>query len=149
MKNFTKDKDMIASRDLTEEVYSNNIDGSDWVKFSQENVCDRLTMLLQLQSSFQSHLSRKYKYEIKADQEYINEQTLSLISEALEALRKTNWKRWRKTDCSDLEEFRNEIIDIWHFLINLTLVSGMNTDELFYRFIIKNNENWERQRNGY
>lgn len=71
------------------------------------------------------------------------------------------WKAWksnnlekRATLISDLSpedqlEIKFEYIDIIHFVINLQLALGMDSQELFELYYLKNKENFDRQNTGY
>ena len=82
-------------------------------------------------------------------QDFINTQSLALIDEVMEALRETPWKPWKKNQYMKQEEFKEELVDAWHFLINLTLASGMTHEELYARYCGKNKINHNRQDTGY
>lgn len=108
----------------------------------------------------QSVLQRKMKnFPLKGNkqkQEFININVLACLDELSEILRETAWKNpkyikygWKKTQKLNPELFKEEIIDLWHFIINLSLVSGMDSDELYRRFINKNKTNHKRQKDGY
>lgn len=75
--------------------------------------------------------------------------TLSCIDELMEALRETPWKPWKKDKTYHQDKFKEELIDAWHFLINLSLASGMTSDDVYNKFMEKNKENIRRQNNGY
>lgn len=74
---------------------------------------------------------------------------IGIVTEACEALEETNWKPWKQPQDKDENKFKEEIVDIWHFLINLTLASGMDADELMVRFKSKNKVNVARQEKKY
>lgn len=71
------------------------------------------------------------------------------------------WKAWksnnlekRATLISDLSpkdqlEIKFEYVDIIHFVINLQLALGMDSQELFELYYLKNKENFDRQNRGY
>lgn len=80
---------------------------------------------------------------------FVKDQILALEDELHEALRELPWKPWKKHQETNLEAFREELVDAWHFLINLTLASGMSPQELYERFTKKNHVNHERQDGGY
>jgi len=82
-------------------------------------------------------------------QEYINLMAMGIITETCEALEQTKWKPWKTSAQINKKELQNEIIDIWHFLINLTLASGLNPETLFNKFMDKHKINIKRQENGY
>lgn len=117
---------------------------------------DKLTYLFELQDNLQKKLGNfplKQQIDVTimhdTTNEYIRTQTLALIDELMEALRETPWKPWKKNQEYNEEQFQNELIDAWHFLINLTLASGMNSTTLFQKFISKNTKNHQRQDEGY
>ena len=100
--------------------------------------------LFDLQTTFQLLAG----YSIKTIN-FIRLSFIGIITEACEALEETNWKPWKKPQDKDEEKFKEEIVDIWHFLINLTLASGMNAEELMRRFKSKNSINTRRHKEKY
>jgi len=113
----------------------------------QEEI-DKLDKLFLMQNGLQRRLGN-FPLTDENKQKFINIQSMALIDEVMEALHETPWKPWKKNQEFNCENFKEELIDAWHFLINLTLASGMNSEELFERFINKNKENHKRQDNGY
>ncbi len=75
--------------------------------------------------------------------------TMAAIDELMEAIRETPWKPWKKQQTLNAENFKAEIIDLWHFVINLSLAAGFDAQSLHTNFIIKNKENHKRQDNDY
>ena len=109
---------------------------------------------VELQHRFENF--KKIKYDNALKQQYINQMILALHEEAVEIMRETAYKNpeympfgWKKGQQFDNDKFKEEIIDIIHFVLNLAIVSGMDADEIFNRYIGKNKENHERQNNGY
>jgi hypothetical protein len=81
--------------------------------------------------------------------EHIRLNTLSMVDEAMEQLRETPWKPWKKQQQLNLDEWREELVDVFIFLINLANTAGMPIWTLIseaYRKVKKNND---RQDNGY
>lgn len=108
----------------------------------------------------QQKLQEKFKNfpfnTTKNKQEFINLNVLASFDELGEILRETAWKNpkyikggWKKNQTLNNELFKEEIIDLWHFVINLSLASGMNSSELYKRFCTKNKINHTRQKQGY
>ena len=96
----------------------------------------------------QEQLQAKLKNNVRS-QEFISSMTLACIDELMEALRETPWKPWKKQQAFNEEKFKEELIDAWHFIINLSLASGMTSNELYQRFMEKNKTNFKRQNEGY
>lgn len=96
----------------------------------------------------QEILQRRLNNDITT-QEYKNIMILALMDELTEALRETPWKPWKKNQEYNEEKFQNELIDAWHFLINLSLSSGMDATMVYMKFLEKNKENHNRQDRMY
>lgn len=79
----------------------------------------------------------------------IKENVLACTDELHEALGETGWKAWAKTRHINEGPLKDEIIDAFHFLLNLALHAGMDSTEFFERFIAKNVKNTLRQDVGY
>lgn len=107
---------------------------------------DKLEGLFILQQKLQERLGAGITVD---KQQYISIMSLALIDEVMEALRETPFKPWKKTMLFDGEKFKEELVDAWHFIINLSIASGMDADELFKRFEAKNEANHQRIDDGY
>jgi dimeric dUTPase (all-alpha-NTP-PPase superfamily) len=59
------------------------------------------------------------------------------------------WKWWAKYQKFDEQNARVEVVDLFHFLISLAQVLGMNADDVFQAYVRKNEVNFRRQDNGY
>lgn len=80
---------------------------------------------------------------------YYTVMTTALVDEAMEALRRTPWKPWKKQQELDLAGLREELADALHFYVNLCLWAGMSAADLFEEYCGKNRVNHERQDGGY
>lgn len=107
---------------------------------------DRLDRLFHKQEILQERLKNT---KLVGNQEFINTMTLAAIDELMEALRETPWKPWKKQQKFNQNKFKGEIIDLWHFIINLSLAAGFNSKTLFEAFEDKNIINHQRQDKGY
>jgi dimeric dUTPase (all-alpha-NTP-PPase superfamily) len=110
------------------------------------NNMDKLDYIFKMQEDLQKRLGYNYK---EFNNNYFNLMFIGAITELCEMLEKTKWKPWKKSANNDITEIQKEIIDAWHFLINLSIHAGMSSDYLFNMYINKNNINHERQKNGY
>ncbi|MDP1183596.1 dCTP pyrophosphatase, partial [Klebsiella pneumoniae] len=71
------------------------------------------------------------------------------------------WKPWKadhvakqETYIKDMSgkdqlEIKFEMIDILHFILNMFIALGMDAEEVFKLYFLKNAENFARQDNGY
>ncbi len=93
----------------------------------------------------------KKLYEIKEpfDGYRIFMLSTALMHEAIELQRETNWKWWKKAVKMSPEKIQEEIIDIWHFLIQVSIEAGLDSKKLLEKYVEKNEENLKRQVKGY
>ena len=104
---------------------------------------DKLEELFEAQKAMQDMLNIKY------DQEYREKMILASIDELMEMLRETPWKPWKKHQKYNKKNYKKELIDLWHFVINLSLDAGFTPKSLLSNFKIKNSINKLRQKDGY
>src|SRR2546426_9633456 len=84
----------------------------------------------------------------------VKEQRISLLAtamvhEAIELQRLTNWKWWKKPTKFDQTQAREEVIDLWHFLVQTSIELGMTPKQILNEYLKKNQINKERQEKGY
>jgi dimeric dUTPase (all-alpha-NTP-PPase superfamily) len=73
----------------------------------------------------------------------------AIIHEAVELQRTTNWKWWKKPVSFNKDEAKEELIDIWHFVVQASLELGLTPEDILDEYKRKNEINRERQRSGY
>ena len=59
------------------------------------------------------------------------------------------WKWWANYQAFDKQNAKVEIVDLFHFLISLAQVMGMNAEEIHEAYLKKNQVNHDRQEKGY
>jgi len=128
----------------------NNCD--DVLKDNQE---DKLKAIFDKQMSLQTRLGYTQS-ELLQNQEFININILAMLDELSEALRETQWKNpkvikygWKKTQEFNAPKFKDELIDMLHFFVNLCISAGLTHEMLYIRYMSKNRENFKRQDRGY
>lgn len=115
---------------------------------------DRLEEMLKLQEQLQIKYSGSSPrfFDDEDSVAFIRTMVLATEDELHEALRETPWKPWSKrTEWTNDEQdrFMDELVDAWHFFMNLMLAVDMNAEELFKRYLRKNGINHDREDNGY
>lgn len=117
---------------------------------------DKLNFIFKKQEELQIRVGNLPFKDEKHRQEFINLMFLSCLDELSESLRETAWKNphfiscgWKKGQTTNDELFKEELVDLLHFFINLCIASGMDSNELFERYLNKNKINHERQNKGY
>ncbi|UYD57517.1 hypothetical protein OFDDKENP_00141 [Aeromonas phage B614] len=101
---------------------------------------------------------------LKSQDDYIADETRELYT-ALGGMSNPNpnsvWKPWRKDFAEyqarpfselspeDQLEAKFELVDQFHFFLNKMIAMGIDGDEMFILYALKNAENFERQKRGY
>lgn len=73
----------------------------------------------------------------------------ALEDEIHEAMSETGWKPWATSKHINTDAFHGELVDAFHFFMNLCLASGLTAEELFHLYNKKLMKNIARQREGY
>ena len=108
---------------------------------------DKLESIFSLQKGLENMMNLD-RYP-KDKEEKISALCTAIIHEAVELQRTTNWK-WRKTPTAFNEaEAREELIDIWHFVVQASLELNLSPADILKEYERKNKINRERQNDGY
>jgi dimeric dUTPase (all-alpha-NTP-PPase superfamily) len=97
--------------------------------------------------SIDSQYSKKFLSLSK--EERISALCTAIIHEAVELQRLTNWKWWKKMLEFDENQAKEELIDVWHFVVDASIELGMTPQNIVDEYIKKNQINKDRQKNGY
>jgi dimeric dUTPase (all-alpha-NTP-PPase superfamily) len=102
----------------------------------------------------QEELNRRIGVEMKGmSQEektkWILNYTRAMTQELAELTDSVPWKWWAKYQKFDEQNARVEVVDLFHFLISLAQVLGMDADDVYQAYAKKNQVNHQRQASGY
>lgn len=122
-----------------------------------QNEPDKLCIMFEMQRKLQERLKILERIKDKSMlQQYINQNLLAIHEEAVEIMRETAYKNpdyvpfgWKKDQQFNIEKYKDEIVDIIHFIMNLCIAVDMSADEFFQRYLNKNKENFVRQDENY
>lgn len=106
---------------------------------------DKLDEIFRLQGFFQQELIEKRGLSGISPQEWIQKQTLAMVSELAELLEEVNFKWWKNPKPLDEGALKEELVDILHFFVSMCLTAGMSPEELYRIYLEKNRENILRQ----
>ncbi len=106
---------------------------------------DRLEEIFFMQCAFDRELLEKRHLEHISFDEWMQKETLALVSELCEMLRETNFKWWKNEKETNMEAVKEELVDVLHFFVSMCIKSGMDAKELHARYLEKNKENFDRQ----
>jgi NTP pyrophosphatase (non-canonical NTP hydrolase) len=117
---------------------------------------DKLDIIFQTQKKLQERLAFNRIENLQDKQQYINQMILALVEESVEIMRSTAYKNpdyvkfgWKKKQYNDFDHMKEEIVDLMHFLVNLSLVIDMDSEEFYSIYAKKNKINHDRQNDGY
>ena len=85
----------------------------------------------------------------KETEEKISALCTAIMHEAVELQRTTNWKWWKTPAAFNQTEAKEELIDIWHFVIQASIELNLTPNEILDEYKRKNEVNRQRQKDGY
>lgn len=106
---------------------------------------DRLEQMLDVQRELNETIIRKRGLEGISRSEWLQKHTLAMLSEMAELLDEVNFKWWKNPKPVDEAALKEEIVDILHFFLSMCLAAGMDAEEIYRIYRIKNAENFARQ----
>lgn len=106
---------------------------------------DKLDMIFELQEKFDQDVIKNRQLENIQPEEWIQKQTLAVMSELAELLNEVNFKWWKNPKEVNTMNVKEELIDVLHFFVGMCNRIGMSSTELFKIYIEKNKENFKRQ----
>jgi len=114
---------------------------------------DKLSQIVEMQKALMQRLGVQV-LEDKKNDALIQEQTKDLLfaicCELGEAGDEINWKPWKRTvKPVNFDLLQTELIDIFHFTMELMIMWGMNAEMIFEAYENKMAENQARQDRGY
>jgi len=106
---------------------------------------DKLEKIFDMQKKLNSDIIARRNLQDINKEEWIQKQTLAMISELSELLDEVNFKWWKNKKEVEERLVKEELVDILHFFVSMCLVYDMSAEELFAMYMDKNKENFDRQ----
>lgn len=111
---------------------------------------DRLARMFDQQIELQKKMGHDFIWMSREERiDYFKEMVLGLTDELHEALAEMGWKSWSSSRHINEEKVVGELVDAFHFLLNLFLSMNVDVDEVFERYQAKHTVNNTRQQVGY
>jgi len=114
---------------------------------------DKLNLIVEMQKILMRRLGVQILNDQKNDvliQEQTKNMLFAICCELGEAGDEINWKPWKRTvKPVNLDLLRTELIDIFHFIIELMIMWGMDAEMIFLAYGDKMKENQARQDRWY
>ena len=108
---------------------------------------DKLDSIFSMQKSL-AEMMNLDRYP-KDTEDKVSALCTAIMHEAVELQRTTNWKWWKTPTAFDEAEAREELIVIWHFVIQASLELNLTPDDILKEYVRKNEINRQRQKDGY
>ena len=106
---------------------------------------DRLEEMFALQKAFNDSIIKTRRLEHISAGEWMQKHTLALMCEMAEMLEEVNYKWWKNQKPVDEAALKEELVDILHFFVSMCVKTGMDAEELYQRYVAKNQVNFLRQ----
>ncbi len=107
---------------------------------------DKLEAIFEYQGRFDTEIIEKRNLQGISMEEWIQKETLAMMSELAELIDEVNFKWWKNPKQVDHAAVKEELVDLLHFLVSMCIKTGMDATELHARYIEKNKENFNRQK---
>jgi dimeric dUTPase (all-alpha-NTP-PPase superfamily) len=106
---------------------------------------DKLDEIFFLQSAFDRELHENRHLEQFSFDDWMQKETIAIVSELCEMLSETNFKWWKNPKETNMDAIREELVDVLHFFVSMCIKAGLDADALHDLYISKNQENFNRQ----
>jgi dimeric dUTPase (all-alpha-NTP-PPase superfamily) len=107
---------------------------------------DMLRSLFEMQKELDQYIIEQHQDKIPTSlSEWIMKLSIAMESEIDEIRREINWKWWKPEKEINVEKLHEEISDMWHFLISMSIKAGLSADKIFEVYEKKREENFARQ----
>lgn len=110
-------------------------------------MADSLESIFSMQKNLAATMDLS-RYPVAAE-DRISVLCTAIIHEAIELQRLTSWKWWKKPKAFDKDAAKEELIDIWHFMVQASIELGMSPTDIIEEYTKKNKVNRDRQISGY
>lgn len=112
---------------------------------------DRLETMFSLQHEMQTKTYGADPAELEGAErvQFVKDMTLALTDELHEALAEVAWKPWSTSEHFNEAAFQGEMVDAFHFFMNLCIVGKLDPQLLFEKYTEKRMRNIQRQIAGY
>lgn len=106
---------------------------------------DKLESIFRMQKQLDDDITIRRNLEHLTPEEWIQKDVLATIAELGELLDEVNFKWWKNPKPVNSAALKEELVDVLHFFISMCIRSGLDADELYRVYCMKNQENHDRQ----
>ena len=105
---------------------------------------DKLNEMYEMQTTLDERIIRE-RNVVKTLDEWVLAITIAMESEIDEVRSEINWKHWKNPKPVDLDALQGEVIDLFHFILSLSRIVGLQPADIHRLYMEKNAENHARQ----
>ena len=134
----------MQTKDSSENKITEKIDNA-FFEGANFDGMDKLDIIFDMQEKFNQDVSKNRNRGDITPEQWIQKQTLARLSELAELIAEVNFKWWKNPKPVNSDNVKEELVDILHFFVGMCNRSGMDSKELFRRYVKKNEENFKRQ----
>lgn len=80
--------------------------------------------------------------------QFIKDMVYATEDELHEATDEVSWKPWASAEFFHRDAYVGELVDAWHFILNLLMVAQVTPEEFFDKYMVKNELNMARHAEG-
>ena len=106
---------------------------------------DKLDAIFAKQKAFDDEIIEKRNLQNITPQEWIQKETLAMLSELAELIDEVNFKWWKNPKPINETAVKEELVDILHFFVSMCIKMGMTPEDVYDMYMDKNKENFKRQ----
>src|SRR3989338_4093168 len=111
---------------------------------------DKLDQLFEMQKRLNERIGVFTEQMDEAQQtQWILNYSRALSQELAELTDSVPWKWWAKYQKFDRQNAQVEVVDLFHLLISLAQTLGMSAQDVYEKYMKKNQLNFQRQDSGY
>ena len=111
---------------------------------------DQLKAIFEMQRDLNERIGVQLSDMSDADKtRWILNYTRAMQQELAELVDSVPWKWWAQYQTFDEQNAKVEVIDLFHFLVSLAQVLGMDAEDVYEAYVKKNALNHRRQDEGY
>ena len=114
---------------------------------NEDETLDKLDTIFQLQKNLAYFISSDRYPRTKEGR--VSALCTAITHEAIELQRLTNWKWWKNKVDFDEDQAREELIDIWHFVVQTAIELDISPKAILDEYLKKNRINRQRHQEGY
>lgn len=105
---------------------------------------DKLDNIFEKQKTLNDRIekSRNINFDMSM---WVQKEILAMISELSEVLDEVNFKWWKNEKEINMDNLKEEVVDVFHFFVSLCQKIGMSSSELYEIYCKKNTVNHDRQ----